>query len=143
MGRGVVSTQPVVVQSGGPNILIRALWFIFLGWWLGGIISAVAWFLVVIVIGLPLGLWLINRLPTVITLRAQEQKWRLDGDGVLRRGEQQRPLLFRAIYFLLVGWWLSGLWMLLAYGFLIIIVGIPLSFWMYGRIGAVTTLYRS
>ena len=30
-----------------------------------------------------------------------------------------------------------------AYVALISIVGIPLAFWMYGRIGALTTLFRS
>jgi hypothetical protein len=30
-----------------------------------------------------------------------------------------------------------------AYALLVIIIGLPLSFWMYGRIRAVTMLYRS
>ena len=56
---------------------------------------------------------------------------------------QQRPFLLRAIYFLLIGWWFSGVWMAVAYVALLTIVGFPLAFWMYGRVGAVTTLYRS
>jgi len=52
-------------------------------------------------------------------------------------------ILIRVIYFILIGWWLSGLWMALAYLLLLTIVFLPVSFWMYGRIGAVTTLYRS
>jgi|SRR5438874_478569 len=133
---------PYQVEARGPSILIRLIYFVLIGWWLGALVSAVAWFLVAIVIGLPIGLWLINRLPTLITLRPQEQTWRLE-DGVLRQGKAQRPFLLRAIYFLLVGWWLSGLWMLVAYLLLLTIVLLPLSFWMYGRVGAVTTLYRS
>lgn len=124
-------------------ILVRFLWFLFLGWWLGGLVSALAWFLVVTIIGLPLGLWIINRLPTLITLRPQEQQWRLDAEGFLRHGQQQRPLLLRMVWFFLVGWWLSALWMAVAYAALLTILLLPLSFWMYGRIGAVTTLYRS
>jgi len=139
-----LTTSVVIVQGGGsPNVLIRALWFVFLGWWLGGIVSLIAWLLVLTILGLPLGLWLINRLPTVITLRAQEQNWHQDADGVLRRGQQQRGFLLRAIYFVLVGWWLSGAWMALAYALMLIIIGLPIAFWMYGRVGAVTTLYRS
>ena len=105
--------------------------------------SALAWFLVVTIIGLPLGLWIINRLPMLITLRPQEQQWRLDAEGFVRRSQQQRPFLLRMVWFFLVGWWLSALWMAVAYAALLTILLLPLSFWMYGRIGAVTTLYRS
>jgi uncharacterized membrane protein YccF (DUF307 family) len=62
---------------------------------------------------------------------------------VLRPSTEQHPLLLRAIYFVLIGWWLSGLWMLVAYALLLTIVGMPAAFWMYGRIGAITTLYRT
>ena len=96
------------IENRGPNILIRLVYFILVGWWLGGVISALAWFLNATIIGLPIGLWLINRLPTFITLRPQEQSWHLEG-GVLRQGKAQHPFLPRAAYFLLVGWWLSGL----------------------------------
>ena len=136
-------SSPVVMESPGPNLLLRVLWFLFIGWWLGLFVSGIAWFLVITIIGLPLGLWIINRLPTILTLRPQEQRWYLDESGVLRRGEQQYPFLLRAAYFLLIGWWLSGLWMAAAYLAGITIVGLPLAFWMYGQVGAVTTLYRS
>ena len=54
----------------------------------------------------------------------------------------QHPLIVRAVYFLLVGWWFSGVWMAVAYALLISIIGMPIAFWMYGRVGAVTTLHR-
>lgn len=134
--------QPVVVQPNGPSLLIRVIYFLLIGWWLGGIVSGIAWFLNVTIIGLPIGLYLINRLPTLITLRPQEQRWRIDG-SVLRQGQEQYSFAVRAVYFLLVGWWLSGVWMAIAYACLVSIILIPISFWMYGRIGAVTTLFRS
>jgi hypothetical protein len=59
------------------------------------------------------------------------------------RGEQQRPFWLRALWFLLVGWWFSGVWLALAYLALACIITLPLAFWLYGRVGAVTTLYRS
>ena len=43
----------LVIQSAGPGLIVRVLWFIFLGWWVGAAVSAVAWFLVLTVIGLP------------------------------------------------------------------------------------------
>ena len=132
----------IVAEDRGPNLLLRVLWFVLVGWWLAGVASGLAWFLNATVIGLPLGLWLLNRLPTLATLRPQEQTWRIEGTVAIR-GKTQRPFLLRAVYFLLVGWWFSGLWLAAAYLALISIIGLPLAFWMYGRVGAVTTLYRS
>lgn len=86
---------------------------------------------------------MINRLPGVITLRSQEQQLRVVALGVLAQGQEQRSFWLRAIYFVLVGWWLSGLWMGMAYALVLVIIGIPFAFWMFGRVGAVTTLYRS
>jgi uncharacterized membrane protein YccF (DUF307 family) len=137
-----MSTPRIVMQSKGPNIFIRILWFLLIGWWLGAFVSSLAWLLNLTIIGLPLGLWIINRLPTIITLRPQEQSWSLE-NGVLRQGQQRRSFFLRAIYFLLIGWWFSGAWMALAYLAVITILLLPVAFWMYGRIGAVTTLYRS
>ena len=131
-----------VVRSSGPNIIIRVLWFLFVGWWVGLIVSGIAWFLNCTIIGLPLGLWMINRLPSVMTLRPQGARWRFE-DGALRQGQEQYPFLVRAVYFLLIGWWLSGLWMVAAYLATVSLIGLPLAFVMYGRVGAVTTLYRS
>lgn len=92
--------------------------------------------------GLPVGLWIINRLPSIITLRPQETSLYVNARGQVT-GIPQRSFLGRAIWFLLIGWWLSGVWMALAYVCLLTILLIPISFWMYGRVGAVTTLYRS
>jgi uncharacterized membrane protein YccF (DUF307 family) len=134
--------KPVLFTEDGPNLIVRILWFLLIGWWLGGILSGVAWFLNATIIGLPLGLWIVNRLPTFITLRPQEKSWQVE-NGEMRSATKQRNFLVRAIYFLLIGWWFSGVWMAVAYAALITIIGFPLAFWMYGRVGAVTTLYRS
>lgn len=125
-----------------PNLLLRIVWFVLVGWWLAGILSAAAWALNATIIGLPLGLWIINRLPWVATLRPPESAYWVD-EGMLRPATAQYPFLLRALYFLLVGWWLSGLWMLVAYMLLVTIIGMPGAFWMYGRVGSVTTLYRT
>ena len=125
-----------------PNLILRVIWFLLVGWWLAGILSIAAWALNATIIGLPLGLWIINRLPTSATLRPPSSHYRIQG-GVPHSGVEQHSFIVRAIYFLLIGWWVSGLWMVVAYAFLITIVGMPAAFWMYGRIGAVTTLYRT
>jgi uncharacterized membrane protein YccF (DUF307 family) len=48
----------------GPNIVIRAIWFLFIGWWLSGLVSAISWLAMLTIIGLPIGIYLINRIPT-------------------------------------------------------------------------------
>ena len=130
------------VEVRPPNLILRVIWFILVGWWLAGILSVVAWALNATIIGLPLGLWVINRLPLAATLRPSSSRYRVD-DGTLRPAVAQHPFPLRAIYFVLIGWWLSGLWMVVAYALLLTIIGMPAAFWMYGRIGAVTTLYRT
>ncbi len=136
-----VATE-VRVPVGAPNLILRAIWFVLIGWWLTGILTAAAWALNATIIGLPLGLWIINRLPYAATLHPVERFYLVE-NGVIISGVRQRPFLIRAIYFLLIGWWFSGLWMALAYALLISILGMPIAFWMYNRIGPVTTLFRS
>nr|MBA2518775.1 YccF domain-containing protein [Chloroflexia bacterium] len=82
----------MLIERRAPNLILRVVWFIVVGWWLGGVLSAVAWFFNATIIGLPLGLWIINRLPTFITLRPQEQDLVMDG-GVMSYGKEQRPFL--------------------------------------------------
>jgi len=132
----------LVVQASGPGLIVRVLWFIFVGWWVGAGVAAIAWVLVLTIIGLPFGLWIINRLPSIITLRPQESTYVVTPYGLVTN-VRQRSFVVRAIWFLAIGWWLSGAWMALAYACVVTIVLIPVAFWMYGRVGAVTTLYRS
>ncbi|HET7094439.1 MAG TPA: hypothetical protein VFI22_13195, partial [Thermomicrobiales bacterium] len=108
------STAPTIVDRPAPNIIVRVIWFLLVGWWLGGILSAVAWALNATIVGMPLGLWLINRLPTFITLRSQEQRFEIVG-GDLVPTTRQRSFVLRALYIVFIGWWFSGIWMGLAY----------------------------
>ncbi|MBC8074459.1 MAG: YccF domain-containing protein, partial [Chloroflexales bacterium] len=89
----------VAVQPGGANILIRALYFIVFGLWFSGVWAAIAWVLCVTVIGLPLGLWMLNRLPQVATLRPEQRDLFITASGqVFERTASQTPFLMRAIY---------------------------------------------
>ena len=83
------------VPAGAPNILLRAVWFVLIGWWLTGILTAAAWALNATIIGLPLGLWIINRLPFAATLHPVERFYLVE-NGVIVSGVRQRPFLIRA-----------------------------------------------
>ncbi len=123
--------------------LIRVIWFFLLGWHLTLYWILIAWFLNVTIIGLPLGLWMLNRVPLVLTLR-MSQAYVVAGSSVnttvYRSDLPQTNLLVRAIYFVLIGWWFSLLWSLLAWLLCLTIIGLPFGVWMFNRLPNITTL---
>jgi uncharacterized membrane protein YccF (DUF307 family) len=109
----------VVTDRGGPGFLVRALWYIFIGWWLSGFAIALDWLLAVTLVGLPLAFMLFNRIPAIMTLRGRTLTYEAtvkDGVTYLKgRNPNQPPLLLRAIWFVLVGWWLGAFLMVAAW----------------------------
>ena len=140
---------PVQVSNSGPGCLVRGLYFIFVGSWLGLIWILAAWFFNLTILGLPLGLAMINRIPQVMTLRPVRVQTLVEvqnGAPVVHQTPlKQAPFLLRALYFIVIGFWLSLVWMLLAWIFtgLTLGLGLPLAFWMFDRVPAITTLARS
>ncbi|WP_435196850.1 YccF domain-containing protein [Natronomonas sp. EA1] len=118
------------------SLLTRALWFLFVGWWLTPVLINVAWLLNVTVIGIPIGIKLVNLVPTALSLA--EPRSLSDPDGA----KGQRSLLVRAVYFLFVGWWLSFIWANVAAFLAVTIIGLPFAFWLFNRLPYVTSLYR-
>ncbi len=139
-------TTSVKVPKSGPGIIIRILYYIFVGSWLGLIWTLLAWLFNLTIIGLPLGLAMINRIPQVMTLkpaRVNATAKVVDGKTVITQTKiKQHPFLLRALYFLLIGFWFSLVWMLLAWliSTITLGLGLPLSIWMFDRAPAVTTL---
>ena len=124
--------------------IVRAIWFIFVGWELTAVWIAIAWFLNAIIIGLPLGLWMIDRVPQVLTLKARTGAWEYDGETGRGRFQGVRQLFWpaRAVYFVLFGWWFSLIWASIGWFFCATIIGLPIGIWMLHRLPAVTTLQR-
>lgn len=138
-----MQNQPIVVeQRSGPNLLIRALYFIVFGLWFSSIWAAIAWVLCVTIIGLPLGLWMLNRLPQVVTLAPQRSDLVIAGGRAYRTDVPQRPFLLRAVWFVLIGWWLSALWLTVAWALCASVIGMVVAFWMFDRVPAIITLAR-
>ncbi len=134
------------VRHEGPGCLLTLLWFVFVGWWLSAIWIAVAWFLIALIVTMPIGLMMVNMLPKIASLREPGQEFRTTIQGTITRVEQtslrQYPFILRAIYFLLIGIWFSGVWMSIAWVASVTIVGLPLAIWMFNRVPAITTLRR-
>ena len=135
-------------REASPSLLTRGCYFLFIGCWLGALCTALAWALNMTVIGLPLGLLILNRLPQIMTL-APIMKTRsvtLRGARIISqpRGLPQYRFVARAFYFIFVGWWFSALWLLMAWSLLAMTMGLalPLTFWMFNCAPAVTILER-
>lgn len=118
------------------SFFTRALWFVLVGWWLTPVVVNIAWALNATVVLIPVGIKLINLIPTVLSLAEPR------GLDTPEDGRGQTSLLVRGIYFLLVGWWLSLIWANVAAVLAITVVGLPLAFWMFNRLPFVTSLYR-
>jgi uncharacterized membrane protein YccF (DUF307 family) len=139
-----MQSQPILIQrNDGPGLLIRAVYFILFGWWFSGIWAVIAWILCMTIIGLPFGLYMLNRLPQVVTLKPSRSDLVLTTTGqVVKRDVAQVPFLLRAIYFVLIGWWLSAIWLAIAWAFHVSIIGMVIGFWMFDRVPALITLSR-
>lgn len=133
-----MTTETPIPVNEQPSLLVRAIWFILVGWWATGIWLSIAWLLLVLVITIPLGIKMINVVPMVLSLKSPSRE--LVGQEVRR--PHQRNLLIRAVWFVLFGWWASLMWMAIAYLFTISIIGIPVAIWMYGKLPAIVSLYR-
>jgi uncharacterized membrane protein YccF (DUF307 family) len=130
-----IPTIPDTRPPGEPGFLIRAVWFIFIGWWLSAAAITVAYFLCAIIIGIPLAFMIFNQLPLILTLRPRST----DFTGA---SPEQHPLWIRAVWFLLVGWWLGAFYLSVAWGLCVLIIPLPIGVWMFNRVGAVMTLLR-
>ena len=136
----------VITDRGGPGFLVRVVWYILIGWWLSGIAIGIGWLLAVTIIGLPVAFMIFNRIPAIMTLRGRTITYEAsvkDGVTYLKgRNPDQRPLLIRAVWFVLIGSWLGLLWMTAAWLISLPILTLPLGIWMMNRIGGVMTLLR-
>ena len=138
----------IVDNRRNPGCLLQLLWFAVIGWWLGQIWMAVAWFLMVTILGIPIAVAMLNRLPKVIALREPDAHLQMTTlpDGRIRSGEVepvQINVFLRALYFVLVGWWFSALWMEAAYAVCMTVIGLPIGFWMFDRVPLILTLKRT
>ena len=136
----------IMPESPEPNIVLRALWFIFLGWWLSFWAMVLALLLQLTIIGIPGGIWIVNRVPQIMTLKSSRKLLASqDKSGVMvisYSDREQRKWWVRTIYYALVGWWATSLWLAIAWLMGLLIITLPLSFWMFGQTGKIQTLRR-
>ncbi|MDP9440879.1 MAG: hypothetical protein M3P34_01585 [Actinomycetota bacterium] len=66
-----VGTPVVVTAGGGPPFVVRALWYVFVGWWLSALVIVLGYALTATIVGIPMAFALFNRIPQLLTLRAR------------------------------------------------------------------------
>jgi uncharacterized membrane protein YccF (DUF307 family) len=142
----VAPRQHVEPQRGVP-FLIRVLWFFLVGWYVTLWWVLAAWVFNISIIGLPVGLWMLNRVPLVLTLRTQRgyTVTQVDANGAVRSRYESVPQIswvLRFLYFVFIGWWFSLIWSLLGWLLCVTIIGMPLGVLMLNRLPNVTTLMR-
>jgi uncharacterized membrane protein YccF (DUF307 family) len=155
----------VNIQKQGPGFLMRALYFVFIGWWAGLIWLNIGFGLCALVVTLPLGLMMLNRLPQVMTLRSPGTSTSVNvattsamipgavpGQAYMTQqvnvnvtvgGTRQYSFLIRALYFIFIGWWAGYLWANLAYFCCLTLVLLPVGVMMFDRLPMVLTLRKN
>jgi uncharacterized membrane protein YccF (DUF307 family) len=141
------NTVVIIDNHNGPGFLTRAIWFFFIGWWLTFWWIGLAWVLNATILGLPLGLAMINRVPKILTLRPDRMQTSVVQTGnttvVSRTSVAQFSLLVRAVYFVLIGWWASLAFAYTAWALCVLIVTLPIGLIMFNYLPQVTTLRRN
>lgn len=145
----VNAPAPVVVVTPprtGHSIIIRALWFVCIGWWLSAVVIVASGLLALTFFGLPLTFMLINKLPQATTLRARNMNWAVNQQNgvtiVSQAHTKQHNIFLRALYFYAVGLWAGTAWLVLAWAVGVLIVTLPITLWMYDRAPAIYTLHK-
>lgn len=140
---------PTIVMApgnDGPSLIVRAIWYIFIGFWLSGLTIVIAYLLCATIIGIPVAFALFNKLPQITTMKARTKNWTTDHrDGVTfltTRHAEQRGMLSRGIYFVCFGLWAGAVWLSAAYILQLLLITLPVALWMYDRAPAVMTLHR-
>ena len=139
-----VVVKPVRMPVREVPFILRVIWFFLLGWELTGIWILVAWFFNITIIGLPLGIWMLDRVPQVLTLKSRSGEWTVDHKSgrAHYQTKGQFSWLIRLPYFLLIGWWFSLAWAAIAWLLCATIILLPIGVVMLHALPAVTTLQR-
>lgn len=130
------------MANDSPSLIVRSIWFIFVGWWLTGLLLGIAWFLNLTIVGLPIGIKLINKVPKALTLKEIASSGGDEFAIGASTGGSSPSLVIRGVYFIFVGWWLSFIWIWIAYFVSLTIIGLPIGIKLFNKLPYVVSLYR-
>ena len=125
---------------------LRMIWLAFAGWWLSLIWVVAGWLCLMLTPRNPTGLRMLGNMARIVAFRVpgedceglvNETLWRLEHSGL-----PQRSLAVRLVYTVLIGWWLSLLWLVLAWGDSLSIDRRPTGVARFMRLPHIMTLRR-
>ncbi len=108
----------------------RAVWFVVAGCWLSCLWVLATWVLLCLFVFPTVANRMITTIPNVLTLRTESDPPR-SIVPVSSAGPPDAIGSARLFYMLFVGWWLSCVWMMLAWALSVTVIGIPVSYRMY------------
>ena len=149
----------VNVKASGPGFFVRALYFCFVGWWAGWFCLNLGFFLCSLIITLPAGLMILNRIPQIMTLKTKgietnvnvsttslqtgNNSFMQTNVNVTVGGTAQLNFLLRALYFCFIGCWAVYIWANIAYGLCLTVFLLPVGVMMFNMLPAVLTLRKN
>ena len=119
---------------------LKILYFLFIGWWFGGLSALLGYVLCSTIIFLPLGVLILNRLPTLVWLKEPADAIAYEQDMI--RVHENVPLLLRILWFFVVGWSLGMFALGLGYICMVTVIGFPLGVWLINRVPLLLSLSR-
>ncbi len=125
------------------KFLVRVLYFVLIGWWLAILWSLMAYIFCVSIVAMPVGVMMFNRIPLILTLKPVYQEnvyYRTDTGDEVKVARRELPMVIRIIYFILLGWELTGIWVIISLILCLTIVGMPLGITMLNHVPLVLTL---
>jgi len=51
------------------NIFLRIIYFLLIGWWFSAFWVELAYIICLTILGLPIGLWMVDKTPVIVSLR--------------------------------------------------------------------------
>lgn len=132
-------------QNNKPNILVRLIWIIFIGWWLSGIFYFVGAVLTLLIITSPLGMVVLQKMGWAFSLYEEPKDITIVNQGgttIVTDSSQETwtSFLIRYIYFIFIGWWAGIICWAIASLFGVTIIGLPVTILIMDRLGKVMTL---
>lgn len=137
--------QSITVKMKSHGLIIRALYFLFIGWWFGLFWAILSWAMYATIVFAPLGIVMLNKVPGAISLKARKQDIKVFADESGYRIEQtnrkQLPLWARILYYP-IGLCASLMAIFLGWLLCVLLITMPLGIMLFSWVPAIASLHR-
>lgn len=143
-------SQNVIVADAGaasPNWFVRLVYFVFIGSWLSLLATIAAYLCFVTIVLIPVGIAILNNLPQITTLRPRSKGVSVTTSGgtttiTTNAGAEQIHWIWRTLYFILAGWWVTLVYLVVVWVLVLVTFGWAALF-VYNPVPMLLTLQRN